>query len=145
MKAMVRSSQINFRLHLAVGSRRVIQFLLRMMSSHTITMTSHHNHLYVNDTFSPVYYISFSWQRPTRPKRSELLKPCAMSIAQEVPHLLSVTKQWASTELLLILLSACAGPSVIQKELSSDEVEEEATGRGSKVRMQSHVATAISF
>ena len=34
----------------------LFNFLLHMTSSHTITMTSHHNHLYINDTFSSVFY-----------------------------------------------------------------------------------------
>ena len=41
------------------------------------------------------------------------------------------------------MLSACAESFLIQKQLSTEEVEEEATSQGPKVRMHSHLATAI--
>ena len=43
------------------------------------------------------------------------------------------------------MLSACAESSLSQKGVNSDEDKEEATIQGSKVRMQSHVSTAIIY
>ena len=44
---------------------------------------------------------------------------------------------------MLTLLSACVEPSLSQKGLSSEQVEEVATSQGSKVRMHSHVAQPL--
>ena len=68
-------------LDLTLLSSWIIQFLLRMTLSHTITMTSHHNHLYINNTF----FLSFSWRRPTWPKRPELFDPLLRPMLSKFP------------------------------------------------------------